>query len=325
MTSKERVERAVGFQQPDRVPYELPEPWGSDILNVSVDPDPGFKPSVEGEDEWGCVWMKLPGDKTMGQVKVHPLEDYSKLESYRFPDFDLAERYGTARDVIGKNAGNKFVLAHLPLNFNHRLAYLRGDIAAWTDLYDHPDELEALLDKMASMALVLVRHYAQIGANGIISADDWGLQDRPVLPPKMFRQFFKPRYARVYHAAHRLGLLTFLHSCGHIMELLDDLIDAELDVIQMDQQENMGVENLGKKFGGRIAFWCPVDIQQTMIRGSVEDVSNYARRLMRVLGNYDGGFIGRCYPSPEAVAHAQEKITAMAETFVNEGKYPLRC
>lgn len=323
MTGKERIERAVRFQHPDRVPYDLSEPWGSDFLHVSADPNPAFKPSVEGEDEWGCVWVRLSGDNTMGQVKVHPLNDYSRLKSYRFPNYDLIERYRTAQDVISRNTEKKFVLAYIPLSFNHQLEYLRGHVEAWTDIYDHPDELGTLLDELALIALTTMRHFAQIGANGIISADDWGLQDRPMLSPKVFRKFFKPRYARVYHEAHRLGLVTFLHSCGNIVELLDDLIEAELDVIQMDQQENMGVENLGRKFGGRITFWCPVDIQQTMIHGSVEDVKNYARKLMGVLGNYGGGFIGRCYPSPDAVAHTQENIAAMAETFKNEGRYPL--
>jgi uroporphyrinogen-III decarboxylase len=143
------------------------------------------------------------------------------------------------------------------------------------------------------------------------------------LPPKLFRQFFKPRYARVYQEAHRHGMLTFLHSCGHIADLLDDLIEAELDVIQMDQQENMGMENLARRFGGRLCFWCPVDIQQTMVFGGIEDVRSYARKLMYTLGNFNGGFIAQWYASPQAVNHSQEKINAMAETFVKYGRYPL--
>jgi uroporphyrinogen-III decarboxylase len=144
-----------------------------------------------------------------------------------------------------------------------------------------------------------------------------------MLPPKLFRKYFKPRYARVYKEAHRLGMLTFLHSCGHIADLLDDLIEAELDVIQMDQQENMGMENLARRFGGRLCFWCPVDIQQTMVFGSVDDVRSYARRLISTFGRFTGGFIAQWYASPAAVDHSQEKITAMSETFVKYAKYPL--
>jgi len=321
MTGRELVRRAVLFQSPDRVPRDLPEPWGSDFLHVGADNDPSWKPSVEGEDEWGCVWQKDPDGRTMGQVRVHPLSDYSLLDSYRFPNYDLPVRYERAKKAIESNVEEKFVLAGVPLSFIHRLEYLRGHVEAWTDPYEHPRELERLLDRLADVAIDSIRHFAEIGADGIISCDDWGLQDRPMISPELFREFFKPRYARVYGVARELGMLTFLHSCGHISELLDDLIDAGLQVIQMDQQENMGLEELSRRFGGRLCFWCPVDIQQTMVKGTIEDVRSYAKKLIDSFGRFNGGFIAKWYPSPEAVNHSWDKIEAMSKAFVEYGNY----
>jgi hypothetical protein len=319
VTGSERVRRAVLFQGPDRIPVDLPEPFGTDFLHVGPDPDPNWRPKSPGEDEWGCIWEKDREGRTMGQVKFHPLRDYSILNDYPFPNYDLPERYERARRAIEENKEGKFVLAHIPLSFIHRLEYLRGHEEAWTDPYEHPDELEMLLDKLADIAMDSIRHFASIGAEGICSADDWGLQDRSMVSPELFRRFWKKRYAKVYGFARDLGLLTFLHSCGHISELLDDLIDAGLQVIQMDQQENMGVEELSRRFGGRICFWCPVDIQGTMVRGSVEDVRRYARRLIDAFGRFNGGFIGKWYPSPDAVGHTWEKIAVMAEEFISYG------
>ena len=69
MTSHERVVRAVTFQGPDRVPYNLPAPWGSDFRGCGVGADPSWTPAVstetEHEDEFHCVWRKLPGDRTI--------------------------------------------------------------------------------------------------------------------------------------------------------------------------------------------------------------------------------------------------------------------
>ncbi|MFW6162702.1 MAG: uroporphyrinogen decarboxylase family protein [Planctomycetota bacterium] len=321
MTSRELVERAVRFRGPERVPRELPEPWGSDFVHVGAGPDPNWSPSAEGEDEWGCVWKKLgEGDHTMGQVKGHPLADYARLDDFPFPDYDVPARYEKARERI-REAGDKFILAGAPVTFIHRLDYLRGNANAMTDPYLHPEELGRLLDVMADAAIQAIEHFAQLGVHGIISCDDWGLQDRLFIHPDTFRTFFKPRYARVYAAARKHGMLTFLHSCGYIVEILEDLIEAGLDVIQMDQQENMGTATLGERFGGRLAFWCPVDIQQTMIRGSLDDIRAYARRLIETLGRFDGGFIAKWYPSPQAVGHTPERIAAMAEAFVEHGQY----
>ena len=325
MTSRERVKRAILFQGPDRIPYNLPEPFGSDFLHLGPEPDPNWKPKIktetEWEDEFGCIWSKLStGDKTIGQVKVHPLSDYAMLKNFRFPDYKNPVRYKEAQKIVSENKEEKFVLAGIPCSIIHRLQYLRGFEQGLTDPYLYPEQLKILLDKLTDIAIEAIENFAKLGVDGIISCDDWGLEDRPMVDPKIFREFFKPRYARVYKFAHQKGILTFLHSCGYIIALLEDFIEAELNVIQMDQQENMGMERLSKFFGGRLCFWCPVDIQKTMIKGSVKDVKNYAKRLIDTFGKFNGGFIAKWYPSPEAVGHSKEKIDAMAKTFVEYGK-----
>lgn len=324
MTARERVRKAVSFQGPDRVPIDLPGPYGTDFLGVGADPEPDWKPSVNTEirweDEYGSIWEKFPGDLTMGQVKFHPLSDYAHLDDFRFPDYKNPLRYESAAKAIAENKQEKFVLAGIPLSLIHRLEYLRGHEEAWTDAYIYPEKLERLLDKLADIAIDSIENFARLGVDGIISCDDWGLQDRPMLAPEIFRKFFKPRYKRVYSFAHQKGMLTFLHSCGYIIDLLEDFIEAELDLIQMDQQQNMGVERLAELFGGRLCFWCPVDIQNTMVKGTVDDVRNYAKFLIESLGKYNGGFIAKWYGAPDAVGHSKEKIDAMSEAFIEQGK-----
>ena len=324
MTSRECVQRAIKFQKPDRIPLgTMPPGYPTDLHGMEASPDPNWQPKVktdlQHEDEFGCIWTKLPGDKTMGQVTFHPLADFSKLDDYKFPDYKNPVRYDGARDAVKKNTENKFVLAGIPFSLIHRLEYLRGHEAAWTDPYEHPEELRRLLHRLSDIAIDAIDRFADMGAHGIMSADDWGLQDRPMISPAMFAEFWKSAYQRVYRHAHRRGMLTLLHSCGNIADLLDYFIEAELDVIQMDQQENMGLDNLAARFGGRLCFWCPVDIQQTMIRGTVADVRAYARRLIDTLGKFNGGFMAQWYASPQAVQHTEEKIKAMCDEFVSYG------
>jgi len=316
MTSREIVKRAVLFQGPPRIAHSLPSPWQSDFGGVGASPNPDFKPSTPGADEWGSVWEKVgDSDASMGQVKSHPLQDYAQLDGYPFPDFSDPRRYENARKAVAANAGEKFMLASIPLSLSHRTDYLRGFENLMMDPYLHPREFGKLLDIQADITLDAVERLAECGADGIFSCDDWGLQDRVMMSPEIFREFFKPRYTRVYGRARELGLLTFLHSCGHIVEILDDFIDAGLQVIQMDQQENMGIDLLSERFGGRIAFWCPVDIQGTMVHGTLEDIRAYAKRLVATFARFNGGFISKWYPSPQAVQHEQDRIEAMAAAF----------
>ena len=324
MNSRDRVRRTVAFQIPDRLACDLSDPYPNDFLTVKCDPDPDWVPKIhnnlEWEDEWGCIWSKLDADKTMGQVTYHPLADFNSLKSYRFPDYAAPARYATARQRIAGNIENKFVLATSPaLSFIHRLEFLRGHEAAWIDPIDNPDKLHDLLDRLAGLAIQTIDEFSKIGVDGIFSCDDWGLQDRPLVNPATFKEFWAPYYKRVYHHAHEKNMLTFLHSCGHIVDLLDIFIESELDVIQMDQQENMGLDILGEHFAGRICFWCPVDIQNTMVNGSIDDVRHYARDLIKKLGTSKGGFIAKWYSSPQSVEHDWDKIHAMCKAFIEYG------
>jgi len=324
MNSKEIVKRAVLFQCPERIPYDLPNEFGTDFLYVGCDQDPCWKPKINTEtrweDEFGCIWEKLPGDLTMGQVKFHPLSDYSNFSNVKFPDYWKKERYITARRTIEeKKEEGKFVLAHIPFSLIHRLEYLRGHQAAWTDPYLYPEQLDNLLNKLCEIAMASIERFSEIGVDGVMSADDWGFQNRLMVKPEIWDKVWKPKYKMVYEYAHSKGLLTFLHSCGYIIDILDGLIESKLNVIQMDQQENMGIENLSNRFGGRICFWCPVDIQNTMINGTLDDVRNYAKKLIDYFGKFNGGFIAKWYPAPEAIGHSWEKIKVMAETFIEYG------
>jgi len=323
MTSRERVKRAVLFQRPDRVPWDLPEKWGTDFLGVGCEQDPGWKPKVQTEtrweDEWGCIWEKPEGNKTMGQVRYSPLEDYSMLANYRFPDYENRQRYEAAKRAVQENKEEKFVYAGIPMSLIHRLEYLRGHEAGWTDAYLYPEKLDGLLDRICEMNMTAIERFAEIGVDGVFSCDDWGFQDRLMVKPDIWHQVWKPKYKKVYSFARSKGMLTFLHSCGYIIDILGGFVEANLNVIQMDQQENMGLGRLGEMYGGKLCFWCPVDIQNTMVRGTVEDVRRYARRLIDSFGKFNGGFIAKWYPSPDGPGHTWDKIDAMSEAFVEYG------
>jgi len=312
MTPREVVSRTVRFQGADRIPRNLPEPYGSDFAHTGMNPSPDHRPK-EGTDEWGCVWHNI-GVSNLGEVKESPLKDWAAWEKLRIPDIRDPKRWG---DLAGtrERAGDRFLLSY-GISLYERVHFIRGLENTWVDTLTEPDELGRLIDVLADMNLYAIERFAAAGADGYMFCDDWGLQNRLMIAPDVWRAIWKPRYARVYRAAHDAGLLTFLHSCGHIVEILGDLIEAGLDVIQMDQQENMGLDLLGERFGGRITFWCPVDIQATMAHGTVEEIRDYCRRMVRTLGRPEGGFIAQWYADPAGAGHRREAIDAMCEAFM---------
>jgi len=312
MISKEVVTRTIRFQRPDRLPRDFPGEYGCDFAGVGMTPSPDARPR-KGVDEWGAVWENI-GVSQLGEVKDVPLKSWEDFSKLTIPDITDPRRWQGLQGAR-ERAGDKFLIGS-GISIYERVHFIRGLENTWADIYLAPDRLGNLLDILVEMNLVAIERYAGAGVDGYMFCDDWGLQNRLMISPEAWRKLWKPRYARIYQAAHKAGMLTFLHSCGHIVDILDDLIEIGLDVIQMDQQQNMGLELLGKRFGGRITFYCPVDIQKTMAYGSLDEIRAYCWKMVKALGRPEGGFIPKWYGDPVGAGHRQEAINAMCEEFL---------
>jgi uroporphyrinogen decarboxylase len=321
MNGRERVRRAIHFQSPDRLPQFLPDGGENDLIWLWPyrDEDIAWQPCPDGRwrrtDSWGTVWSRF-GPEGNGEVEQPAITDWSQLATYQFPDWNGPRAYAQGRADIAANTDGRYVLGVIPFaGLFEGVAHVRRMDNFMLDFYTHPDELTELLRRLADAQIESIDLWHAAGVDGVMAYDDLGLQERPMIGPALFRRMLLPHYARVWQHAHDLGLDVWMHSCGYIVPLLDDMIGAGLNVIQMDQQENMGIAELGRRFGGRLAFWCPVDIQKTMVYGTPADVDAYVRDMIRHLGSYNGGLVSKYYPQPEVVNHDPENTAAMCRAF----------
>ena len=316
MTPREIVRRTIAFGSPERLPRNFPEKYGDDFAWTGMSPSPDARPANKAgleTDEWGAVWENI-GLCNLGEVKEFPLRSWDDFKTLKIPDIADAKRWESVAGARTR-AGDRYLLAG-GISLYERAHFLRGLENLWMDIYDERENLEKLIDILVDMNLYAISRYRAESPDGYIFCDDWGLQGKFMISPDSWREIWKPRYAKVFQAAHAAGMQTLLHSCGHIAEVLDDFIEAGLDVIQMDQQENMGLDLLSRRFKGRIAFWCPVDIQTVMCHGSLDDIRRYCRDLCAKLGSPKGGFLPKWYGDPKGAGHRQEAIDAMCEEFL---------
>jgi len=314
MTSREVVKRTIAFETPDRLAIDFPGNYGSDFAHTGMSRSPDLRPGKEGgTDEWGAVWRNI-GGFTMGEVIDFPLKSWADFDSLKIPDINEPDRWDRLANAR-QEAGDKFLIAH-GVSLYERVHFIRGMENTWVDIYESPEQLGRLIDILADMNLAAIGRYAAAGADALMWPDDWGLQNRLMISPDKWREIWKPRYKRIYNAAHEAGLAVFLHSCGHIVDILDDLIEIGLDAVHMDQQENMGLKLLGGRFGGRLTFWAPVDIQATMARGNPDEIRAYCRRMVEHFHRTEGGFMPRWYTDPAGAGHTQEAIDAMCSEFL---------
>jgi len=333
MTSRELVKRAIRFQGVARMPHFLPDGKENDLLWLWIPgPDDAMPWTRTGNglerrvDSWGVVYERVVGSALAhGEKAEVPIADIARQLDYIFPDLNNLGYFQRAREVVARSqasANPKYCLGVMPFSSlnegTHNLIELDRMLVAY---YEYPDHLKALVGRLAAAQRESIRRLAEIGCDGVMGYDDWGLQDRLMVGIPMIEDFFKPHYETNWKLAHELGMDVWLHSCGYILPLLSRFHEWGLDVIQMDQQENMGLENLDREAGGRLAFWCPVDIQKTMVEGTVDDIRAYVHRMINTIGAHNGGLISMAYSTPESVKHSPEKIMAMCEAFRTYGVY----
>lgn len=107
--------------------------------------------------------------------------------------------------------------------------------------------------------------------------------------PRMWRKFIFPVLKRMYSEVRNAGKYVFIHSCGDVDELFDDLLEIGLNCFNPSQPEVMDVKELHKKYQGKLVFHGGLSTQRTLPYGTVQDVENETNQLLEM--GKTGGYI----------------------------------
>ena len=124
------------------------------------------------------------------------------------------------------------------------------------------------------------------------------------MSPEIWRKFLKKRYKKIWGVYKEKKLPVMHHSCGNIIEIIDDLIEIGLDVLMPIQPEAMDPKELSKKFGKRLSFQGGISTQKTLPFGNPDDVRNEVIDRIKTLGENNGYIIG---PSHEITSDCKEE------------------
>jgi uroporphyrinogen decarboxylase len=341
--------KAYTFSGPARIParfeinyacleaYDLQELRGlvSRHPQLFKDREPGFldprqrRPApwqtegIEYEDSWGAAWKTTTNGIT-GTVIRFPLADWTDLKDFRPPDPE--EHDGWARidwEAVKRRVKKEqetigFSIGELRHGFFFlTLEYLRGYENLVYDMHDRRAELERLIAMVEAFNAYFVRRYLELDVTLVGFPEDLGAQNGPMLSPEMFRRYISPSYRRLMQPLRKRAKVVYMHSDGHVMELLDDLIDCGVTVINLQDRVN-GIDEIGKRCRGRIAVDLDIDRQEVTRGGSPQDVKQLIREAVAKLASPRGGLslVYDLYPgipigNVEAVMQAMEEHSVL--------------
>jgi uroporphyrinogen decarboxylase len=237
-------------------------------------------------DVFGVVWDRSI-DKDIGNVES-PVLPEPTLDGYQFPD-PLSPRFFDDIPTKIEKYPDCFRVFSIGFSLYERTWTLRGMENLMMDFYDNPDFVHQLMGRIADYNIAQVKRALEFDIDAVYFGDDWGQQHGLQMGPDIWHEFIYPELKRMYGVVKDAGKYVFIHSCGDVDELFDDLIDIGLDCFNPFQPEVMDVESLLSKYRGRLTFHGGLSTQQTLPYGSVSDVEEETKKLID-LGR-DGSYI----------------------------------
>jgi len=279
-----------------------PEPGGDILMYPEGDrsvPPSGRMP--KGGYYFDSITRQEPIDEENLNVEDN-LEEYGPITDAELQHFAReADRLFNETDkaILANFGGTAFGdIALVPAPFLKHPKGIR-DVEEWyVSTAARFDYVHEVFSRQCEIALAnLAKIYEAVGDRVtavFVTGTDFGTQAGPFISPKAYVRLYQPFQRRINDWVHQhTPWKTFIHSCGSVVALLPDMIEAGFDILNPVQcsAAGMGAPGLKEKFGDRITFWGGgVDTQQTLPFGTPEEVAAQVRQRIEIFGR-GGGFV----------------------------------
>jgi len=275
------------------------------------------EPLEEGmmRDLFGSIWRTDVYPRHLER----PALTSPSFDRFDFPKAGTFVEPGMKQNALKNLRENPGVYSYIDLRFGlWEFSWgMRGYENALMDCVAEPDFYAELLDRFTDMCLSRLDLCKDIPADAFKFSDDWGAQHGVLIGPERWRQFFKPRYARLYEKAHAQGKTVISHCCGSVADIMPDLIEIGLDVLESVQPEAKGMNpyELKKNWGDKITFWGCLGSQSVIPFGNPDEIRAEIAKLRRIMGK-GGGYI--LAPAKRILSDTPiENAVAVIEAFTN--------
>jgi hypothetical protein len=281
---------------------------------------PGAWEGSEDDPEYRWAIRDQPEDEDSKAIDSRRfLSNWNDLDEFieKMPSPDKPEFFADAARVRRENP-DAFVVGMGFFCFYERLWTIRGMNDLLPDFLLEPERVMRLTHAVRDYHLKVIRGYGEAGVDAFYTSDDMGTQTSLFFSPEVFREFLKPAYAMLIEEAHSHGVSFWLHTCGNVTAIMDDLIEVGLDVIHPIQPYAMDAQATVEAFGDRITFMPGIDVQHLLPHCTSEEVVAGTKALVDTFRRPDGGMI---FSLSNAI-HTDvslENIQAFMQTAYNYG------
>ncbi len=221
------------------------------------------------------------------------IESTQELEKYPFPKTEWFDVDFSKEDI--KLSEEYAIIGGEWAPFWHEALELVGLEKFFMDFHLNPDLATALLTKCFEFHYEinekLFTKYAKY-IDIYWFGNDFGLTNKLIMNPDMWRKFIKPLQAKLAQQGHKYGLKVAMHSCGDLTQIIPDLIEIGVEILNPIQVSCPAMDPvyLKREYGKDLVFFGAIDYNELLSHGSPEDVRRGVQSMVDILG-YDGKYI----------------------------------
>ncbi len=334
MTVRQQVLDTLHHRQPAKIPYHIKFTKDARAKMAAFYGDPNFEAKLGNcftilpgrpkhtwkeitpgfiQDDWGTIW-DCRENKDIG-IMTNVLVNENNVKDFPFPDPNDSARYQGFGESIDAAEG-RFIFANFGMSLWERAYVLAGMENMMVAMIDDEHFTNTFLDRILEWNLKVIERFCSFNIDAVLFGDDYGQQTGLLLGKPLWQKYLQPRLKQMYSAVKARGRYVFIHSCGNIVELFDELIEMGVDAYNPFQPEVMNVFDIKKRYGDRLCFYGGISTQKTLPFGAVREVKDEVSRLLEHIGK-NGGYIAA--PAHDTPADAKpENIAAMIEILRNQ-------
>jgi uroporphyrinogen decarboxylase len=217
MTSRERVERAIRFETPDRLPFNF---WMDRGRMAEFDAKYGenFRINHYGADVWeSMVFPAFPSGtfetRSNSSWMTEPaFEDWADAAKLPMPDpEDPALLAGLYADL--KQFPDVAVIADMP-NVLTTLEMMRSQEQLYIDMLMYPEQVTALCHRISDVGAALAEKVVKTEVSAVYVMDDFAFNRGLLLSLEQIKEMIVPHWKKIIDIANAADKPVFFHSDG---------------------------------------------------------------------------------------------------------------
>lgn len=313
------IDGLMGRIRTDRVPLveyiiddAVARPVIEDVLGRRWVPETGGRDAVRGYlDNFIALWHRLGYDavrferalpfpepkltaasperadkKSRAWADEHrgAIMTWRDFERYPWPDVTEFDFFPFEYIVEHLPEGMGLLTCHAGGLFEH-LSWIMSYEGLCFALIENRALVQAVSGRIGELLSEFYRNLLGLGRiSAVFAGDDMGYRSGTLVSPADLKTFVLPWHKKFAALAHERGLPYFLHSCGNVEAVMEDLIDeARIDGKHSFEDAVIRAEEFQERHGEKIAVLGGVDIN-ILAAGTPDEVRARTRRLIDACG-----------------------------------------